>query len=256
MHVPVQIFSERCSGSNHLASFIAKNFPEISIGAHFGLKHWIPYKKSIENRDRVFVLILARSPFDWLRSIHRKPWHAAFHLRELDFSNFIRAEWSCIWDTDAGIDRNHRLWNQEMNLERHPQTGERFKNILEMRSIKHKVWLDVAAETPLHYLACYEDLVKDYAGFSHNLAERANISTPKQIIIPPGYKAKMSWKRKLLFRASFGLVGGYQPKPPTPLSEADIEFIANALDPDIEAALGYDINALARHELQLCTQHS
>jgi hypothetical protein len=99
----IQIFSERCSGSNYMEQFIRANFPDVRLSWKSGWKHWIP-EKPIRGNDDLLFLIVCRQPFEWLRSIHRTPWHVAPPLRGLEFSEFIRSEWWCVYDEHARID--------------------------------------------------------------------------------------------------------------------------------------------------------
>ena len=104
----VQIFGERCSGTNYLKSLIEKNFTGVQITKAYGGKHWFikghhprgrtnrstDYEciRSLSDSDDTLFTIIYRNPFDWLRSLHTSPYHAGNHS-DLTFSQFIRKPW-------------------------------------------------------------------------------------------------------------------------------------------------------------------
>lgn len=92
-----QVLGERSSGTNFLNALIASNTTLVP-STLFGWKHGFPAARMIP-RDMV-VFVSFRHPIPWLRSMHRKPWHAADELKALAFSDFIRAPWITLVDED------------------------------------------------------------------------------------------------------------------------------------------------------------
>lgn len=247
----VQLYCERCTGSNFLESFLTANLPQVQISEKFGFKHWLSQEFLDEKafpQEMPFILLI-RSPYDWVRSIYRNPWHAAPRLKKLNFSRFIRAEWECVWDSDALIERSDPRWMQELEFERNPMKGfQRFRNILEVRRIKYQMWHERLADHPLYFRLAQEELEEEPETFLKSFAEKTGVALSESVMVPEGYKGQLSWKRKLLMIATQGLVGGYSKAPRYPLKPADIAFIHNHLDKEQEATWGYNLDALAELE--------
>ena len=109
----INLFGERCSGTNYLFHLVQKNFENVNINTHrFGWKHWFPGtagpgaevgKHAIqpcmqleESTDNDIFLVVFRDPYDWIRSMSKEPHHAHDHFY-LPFSKFIRREWKCYY---------------------------------------------------------------------------------------------------------------------------------------------------------------
>lgn len=247
----VQLFSERNSGSNYLEQLIAANLPEVDFVYDLGFKHWVTDRLTgcRQIPQDLLCAVLIRSPFDWLRSMHRQPWHTAPHLKQLGFSEFIRSEWHCVWDDQAQVDPADRRWMQEMLHERHPRAnGRRYYNIIEMRTVKHAVW-DQHLRDAKHYERLrHEAVLADPGAAVERVADALGVACPESITLPVGYKGKMSWKRRLVFLFTRGRKGGYQRAPKEPLSLEDIAYIRDQLDIAAEAYWGYDVDTLAAAE--------
>lgn len=249
----LQIFSERCSGSNFLESLITANLPEISITRDYGRKHWITNRligDGVMFDNRIYI-VLMRSPFDWIRSMYANPWHTDTNLRFLEFSEFIRREWKCIWDEDAGIDRSDHRWGTEMVFERNPQTGMRFRNICEMRTVKYRLWYELLNQQERFLAVNYDTAASDPAGFIQRFSKSIGMRAPDRPSVPKGYKGRLSWKREFLIRLSGGRIGGFKPKKKFMISSADLDFILSELDEELEAIWGIDLRQLVCREKSL-----
>jgi len=247
----VQLFAERCTGSNFLESLLASNLPTLKITRTYGNKHWLSPEFLNETcfSEATGLIILARSPFAWLRSIHRTPWHTTLKLRKADFSSFIRSQWVCVIDEHAGVSASDARFGQAILKESHPEeNGRPFSNILEMRSVKHRIWLDRLDPLPNFSRIRYEDLLLKPEMELKPIAEMAGENLPVPLRVTRAYKGKLSWKKKLFNELPFQGVGFYKPKPLYPLSMKDIDFIQNELDPEVESRLGYDLIKLAEQE--------
>lgn len=248
-----QLYCERCCGSNFLESFLSTNLPSIEIAATYGFKHWLSdeFLRQETFPETMPFLVLIRSPFDWIRSIYRNPWHATPTLKNMDFSDFIRAEWHCIWDGDARIDETDRRWMREMEFERNPLNRfKRFPNILEVRTVKYRLWNERLAGHPLYFRLALESLEFNPIAFLKDFSEKTGLPVPEETVVPEGYKGHLSWKRKLLHFATHGLMGGYSKAPRQPLEHRDIDFIHDRLDRNQEHSWGYDLDELAESEHQ------
>lgn len=85
----IQLFGERCSGTNYTAQLLINNFHEIQLTQQYGFKHRF-HNDNVAGSDNCLFLIVYRDAFDWLRSFHLQPFHAAPELRNISFAEFIR----------------------------------------------------------------------------------------------------------------------------------------------------------------------
>ncbi|MCK6553650.1 hypothetical protein L6Q96_03560 [Candidatus Binatia bacterium] len=225
----IQIFGERCSGTNYLEHLLRRNVPDVPLTWDFGWKHFF-HKPGVETAADCLFVVVYRNPFDWLRSLNRSPWHAAPALWNLDFAAFVRAPWWCVYDEHWPVERGDPRYGTELMFERSPETGERFANVVRLRSAKIRNWealREVAANTA--YVR-YEDLNARPAEFVESLCSRFGL--PRL----PTFHAVSEDKGKRR---------RYRPKTYTAIAEADLEFILAELDVPLETRIGYDVRALA-----------
>lgn len=247
----MQIFSERCSGSNFVEAFLRVNCPSIRFSRRYGFKHWLreSFLEAAEFPDDMLFLVIIRSPFNWLRSMHQRPWHAAPELRNLDFSEFIRRQWKCVWCEEGGISRDHPKWGRELEFERNPlRDGARFANILEVRRVKYAMWDARLRAAPGYLQVNFDHFVDDPMRLLQGMGKDVLAATRKPVRIPPGYKGRLSWKRRLALVLSCGRIGAYRRKPRKPICEKDVDFILHELDLEQERHWGFDLEALADAE--------
>ena len=249
----IQIFSERCSGSNFMESVLTTNHTGAEITWEYGWKHFFP-EKEMKSDPGLNVVVLARSPFRWLRSLHRQPWHVAPRLTGLSFSDFIRQEWECVRNKDSCIKKTDPSWNTEMLFERHPKTGERFRNVLEMRIVKHQEWLKLSHLNPNFISVSYEEIAKSPKHLLQKICQITGEDLPEKLVIPNSYKGSTQHGKQFLHRFTGGVLGNHRNKPRLPITLEDIEFIASSLDADLERTFGYDLEALKKEEVSFWKQ--
>jgi hypothetical protein len=131
-----KIYGERCSGTNFVETLIGSNFPKFRRGRRYNWeKHNFvnpPYAL-----DETLAVVVVRDVFDWLKSLHRSPHQVDYWYRDVDFSGFLRHEWSSTFNgflIPNQQDLNVRF--KELMYERHPVTGERIENVVELRNLK------------------------------------------------------------------------------------------------------------------------
>lgn len=227
----IQIFGERCSGTNYLETLLSKNLRSVSLTWDFGFKHFFPKRDIHEAPDYIFIIIY-RDPFDWLRSIYTQPWHVSPELKHAQFSEFIRMKWWCIWNEDAGITRNHPLYETEMMEERDPRTGNRFKNIIEMRDEKIRVWENIRNQSENYFYINYESLRANPERILQDISNEFGISMQERfhdIKHYKGVKWYQGWKTRL-FRRKLPII-----------SKQDRDYILTQLDTRLEKSIGYDV---------------
>lgn len=227
----IQVFGERCSGTNYLEQLLARNFPSTPLVWDYGYKHFFP-QAPFEHADDCLFIVLHREPIAWLRSLHRTPWHVAPPLRKLPFSAFIRHQWWCIWDAKSGKSRRDPLFGTEMMFERDPVTGDRFANVVQMREAKVRVWLSLCEQVRHGLSLRFEDLRNDPDGFTRRLTDEHGLQAAhgfQPVRRYKGVKWYQGWKTRLTRR------------PLAPVSDQDRDFIIGQLDRAVERAAGYDL---------------
>jgi hypothetical protein len=221
----IQIFGERCSGTNYLENLITSNFENVEITWDYGWKHWFPQNINMNNHNDCLFLVLFRDPYDYLSSLHNTPHHVDENLKNLRFSDFIRKEWKCVYDDISGIPENDPRVGTEMMFERNPDTGERFKNVLEMRNYKNKAFLSL------------EDSVKNYAKFKYeDLRKDPNILKS----LCQDFELKLKSPDIVNYKKYKKSNTTYKPKTYKPISIMDRIYIIKNLDLKLEKTIGYN----------------
>lgn len=228
----LQIFGQRCSGTNYLESLIVENIEDVKIVTDFGYKHFFPQVQSSNSNDCLFV-VLYRHPIDWITSFYRTPWHAPLALKKLNFSDFIRQEWFSVWDKHAGVTRSDLRWGREMMFDRDPVTGRRFANIIEMRAAKIRFWEALRQDSGNAVYLRYEDVVENPGSVIEKIVSALNAPQPRVVAEINSYKGGGSWYR--------GLGERLRRKRKPEVSREDMAFILRTLDRDLELSIGYDI---------------
>lgn len=187
-----QVYGQRCSGTNALIKLLERNLEDLEFTEDFGFKHWL-VPEEVKIPDDVFVVVIARQIDQWLRSLHAKPWHAHPELKEMDFGEFIRAEWRSVWDEDFwGIDKQHPKFGQPIEEELCPQTGSPFPNAIAMRTAKLRNWVDVASRANGHALVSHFELVTRPEELIERLAEATKLEMRKKFAPVTTYKGQES----------------------------------------------------------------
>lgn len=226
----LQIFGERCSGTNFVAQLLRRNVPRLTLTDDHGWKHGFPQGVEDCAEDFVFVIV-ARDPCDWVRSLRKKPWHAAGPLRDVDLATFVREPWWCEWGRDMPLAEDDPRIGTEMMHERDPDSGERYANALQLRTGKLRVWQELANSVRHHQLVRYEDVRQNPKAFVRAFAARFGMF-------------RWPW-----FRAVKTFKGGnerFVPKRYEPIAESERTWIESQLDAEVERAAGYDLAASLR----------
>ena len=219
----LQIFGERCSGTNFVAQLLRRNLPRLQLTDRYGWKHGFARATDDGAPECAFVIV-TRDPFDWVRSLHRKPWHAAGPLRDRSLAEFLREPWWCEWGRDMDLEEGDERRGQEMMHERDPTTGERFANVLQLRSSKLRDWQSLQSRVQ-HYVAVrYEDVLQSPKQFVRDAAKSFGLKRW------PWYRAVKTFK---------GGSERFVKKQYDELPAADRQWIVQQLDESIERAAGY-----------------
>ena len=231
----LHVMGERNSGTNYVQSLILNNCRAAQgerlfrreNQARLGWKHGFPVMKGAP-RD-VLALGIHREPMAWLQSMRRTPWHAARHLRDLPFSQFIRQEWQAVVDdTGLGVSPDDQIWHQELMSERDPLTGLRFANVMRLRNAKNRAFCTLDHMFPNILRVNYESVLANPVAFLDALCATY------------GFLRAEQFTTVIHDRATPGR-GVFVPKPIEPVSPADLKFITQELDLQMEESLGYQL---------------
>jgi hypothetical protein len=228
------VFGERNSGTNLASELLRRNFPAFAdsasdrIGPHgfrYGWKHGFP--QMLAAPASTLAIALFRGPETWLRSMHKRPWHAAPALRGLEFPAFIRAQWvSRVDERNFGVTDDDPRALKEMQWDRHPLTGARFANICKLRRAKNQGFLSLR----LRFVNClfirHEDLTADPEGFV-SLVSRHYGVTPCEGFQPVEHRRGRQAE------------GRFQSTTYAALDQSDHVFVWSQLDKGQEEQLGY-----------------
>lgn len=228
------VFGERNSGTNLAHELLRRNIPAFEnspgdrigrFGFRYGWKHGFP--QMLAAPETCLAIALFRHPETWVRSMHARPWHAVPALRALPFEEFIRAEWQArVDETNFGVTQGDPRALAELHWDRHPLTGARFANLLQLRNAKTLGFLSLSARFSNCLLLRFEDVQSDPEGFVSHVATTWNLART------PAFQPVTERRGK-------PADGTFQPEPRAPLSNADRAFLWAELDRAQEARLGY-----------------
>ncbi len=159
------IMGERCSGTNYLEELMVTNF-NIELTSNYGHKHFFgfyDFGKSEEEDDTLFIGII-RHPISWIDSFFREQHHISGKPRSLN--SFLSDEIDSVWD-------NGEIIKEDVNY----LTGNKYKNIFELRFMKNYYLLNVMPTKVKNYLLItYETLKKNPIKFLQSLESKYNLN--------------------------------------------------------------------------------
>jgi len=198
------IYGERCSGTNYLETIININF-DLELTWNYGWKHFFGFQdEQLKNSDDTLFICIIRDPVDWINSFLRDPHHLPLRYKknlseEEKLYDFLNKEFWSIDDNYYNADEQ-----KEIMEDRNIYTGERYKNIFEMRHTKIK-WMfeDLPKKVKNYIIIRYEDLINDFEKtllkFKNiELKVHENIIFPKNIIDVPYNKKKNAISSELI----------------------------------------------------------
>jgi hypothetical protein len=188
----ITIYGERCSGTNYLEQLLLLNF-NVEITYSYGWKHFFGFS-DLSNSDDVLFIGIVRNLHDWINSLYRDKYHLPLKNKknltnEQMLDEYLNKEF-------YSINNNN---NQEIMHDRNIYTGERYKNIFELRHIKNKFLIETLPTlVKNHCLITYDNLMNNFVDVmnkikNHNLEIKTNIIFPLNI----NYNAK---NKNLIFK--------------------------------------------------------
>lgn len=231
------LYGERCSGTNVIQKLIEIN-TSYRVAWDHGYKHW-PKQRSWDDVLEPIVLV-TRNPFDYFKSLYRKPWHAPDSIKNLSFEDFLRAEWWNIYDEEAHILPGDELYGKERMEERHPKKGRRFKNVIEMRTEKLRYLKTIyLSKAPKVSLVSFEDMIIDQKMTVKKILRDWGEGSNKRIKIIKSYKGSATLKRRTFNILTFYMFQKNVVTRGGDLSKNSEEYIRSNLDPELEAFFRY-----------------
>ena len=233
----IHLYAERCSGSNYLQRLLERNLTQSYPWNPFGWKHGFP-SSDVTTADDCLFLVLYRHPIPWIKSLSNKRWHASPELKELSFSDFIRAEWMSVYDDDYHELRDMSLKGQEIMIERHPDTGERFRNVLHLRTEKTRRYEALAEHCSNVCFINYEDLATQSDAHMRQLENVFALPFRKRLRAIHTYKGKRL-ARHNFYKRKFYKRFWFRPEVYPEMSIADYCYVFSQLDGGLEKQIGY-----------------
>jgi len=170
----VTIYGERCSGTNYLEELLLLNF-DVEIVWDYGFKHFFGFNDYLTNSDDTLFIGIIRNLEDWINSLYREKHHLPTHLTE-NIDTFLT-------NTFYSLDYS----GNEIMSDRNIDTGERYKNIYELRLVKNKYLIEKMPKLVKNYcLITYDDLVDNFLDVMNklkncNLKVKDNINFPLNV---------------------------------------------------------------------------
>ncbi len=235
-----KIFGERHSGTNFIEFLVKGNL--LNNGNEtleydnwaYGHKHYpcwfeLPLNffhgpnrnYNFEGSEHVLFLVIYRNPYAWLRGMQEGPFDSC--LFNIEFSQFIRTPWELDpLNYFANIEMQKNPW-----VDRNPQSGELFENVMKLRSAKIRTMQQIKDRVENIYYINYETL-RDFP--EQVLQEIANLFQLKRTPI----------FNPVLYNKGDPNLGIFTPRY-LPISPDDMQFINEQLDREIERSIGYEL---------------
>jgi hypothetical protein len=173
----VTIYGERCSGTNYLEELLLLNF-NVEIVWTYGWKHFFGHDDLSHSDDTLFIGII-RNIEDWINSLYREK----HHLPEV----LTKTVDTYLSNTFYSVDVKNNNEEIERMTDRNIDTGERYKNIFELRLVKNKFLIEKMPKLVKNYcLITYDELVGNFLSIMHklrdcNLKIKDNINFPLNV---------------------------------------------------------------------------
>lgn len=171
----VQIFGERCSGTNYLENIINLNFDVEFVWKYW--KHFFSFENLNDCDDTLFICI-TRDPVKWLNSLYQNPHHLCLEMCK-DKETFLNHEVTSYKDPNS---TEHEMC--EIMEDRHIYTKNKYKNIFELRHTKLKFMIDDLPSRVKNYVMIrYEDLLNNFDE-TINKIKKFNLKIKNEEIFP------------------------------------------------------------------------
>ena len=178
----IQIFGQRCSGTNYLEQLLLTNFSDVEISHQYGSKHvWnARLQNEIKKHEQVNIIIIVRNPYNWIRSIYKQPHHCP-QLLGISFFQFITREWIA-YDKAGWNSLDPRIRLDRLN--RAPVL-EKFENVIDLRNKKNMLFQSIFQDYPdrtifVNYENIYKNIDHELTRISEKFVLKKREGTFKQ----------------------------------------------------------------------------
>ncbi len=212
MITKVTIYGERCSGTNYLEELLLLNF-DIEITWCYGWKHFFGFSDLSNSNDTLFIGII-RNLEDWVNSLYRDKYHLPKHLTDT-IDTYLNDPFYSIYED-----------NTEIMDDRNINTGERYKNIFEMRLVKNKYLIEQMPNLVENYcLITYDNLINKFVDTMHKL-KTCGLKVKDNIDFPLNVKYYKKNKTTIFTKKPNKI-----PTTKMPIDNAELYFYENLLFP-------------------------
>lgn len=212
----VTIYGERCSGTNYLEELLICNF-DVEIVWKYGWKHFFGFNDLTNSDDTLFIGII-RNLEDWINSLYREKHHLPRHLTETVDTFLTNTFYSILNKYDENM------------CDRNIDTGERYKNIYELRLVKNKYLIEKMPKLVKNYcLITYDDLLDNFLNVMNKL-KNSGLKVKDSINFPlnVNYFKK---QKNILFKKK----ENYIPKEKIIIENEELKFYEKLLFPNKSA---------------------
>jgi hypothetical protein len=217
------VYGERCSGTTIMSNLMKTNFDLEEEPRQYGWKHFFA-NQNYDNTDDVLFIGVVRHPIQWLCSLKKNPYHLSKNLTKGDWRSFLLNEYSSYYD-------NNRGEKSEVRNSRHIHTGEKYKNLFELRKVKAEYFLDHLPNLVKNFILInQEDLEKDLQGTMKKIQTQFNLnkkSSGDKFVGTQFYKGNQKQ-------------GKYKPKQ-YKVDNETLKIIMDNLDLEVESRLRYNL---------------
>tara|TARA_B100000886_G_scaffold339800_1_gene306425 strand:+ start:5772 stop:9152 length:3381 start_codon:yes stop_codon:yes gene_type:complete len=196
------IYGERCTGTNYLENIINMNF-DVNITWEYGWKHFFGFQDDkLKNSDNTLFICIVRNLPDWINSFYREMHHLPLRYKnnmseEEKIDEFLNKEFWSFFDNNGNRDIS-----KEIMEDRNMYTGERYKNIFELRNTKIK-WMieDLPNKVKNYIFIRYEDLENNFEKILLEIKDKGleikkNINFPLNTTIYKSQEDKVFQKKE------------------------------------------------------------
>lgn len=223
-----QVIGERSSGTNFIKRILGRNTglkPTEALGWKHGHSH------SLAIPEDLLVIVAVRNAKDWARSMFSKPWHTRTSLQKLEFTDFLRSPWKTVIDRPRyfeGMTHGNEA-GRILQLDRDVLTGLPYPNLFALREGKLFSHLSFSNRGCAFCLVRMEVATKTPDAFVEQMLSAFSLP-PLAAPLKPVHK-----------RLGSRFVPSVETRPELPegWAEADLAFLKENVNADLEALLGY-----------------
>lgn len=222
-----QVLGERCTGTNYMRFLLERN-TQLAGTRKYGWTHGFPGFTAIFPTD--LIVIMAREPESWLKSLYTKPFHVPDEFTNISFSEFLRSPWITVLDRPRGMSalRGRKALGLPAQADRHPITGTPPANPVQLRNTKHAAFWGILNRDCNVALVRHSDLIGNPQAVLRAIRDVFDLKINAGELILPS-----TWLGK------FGrTLSGPRRSEPV-FTQEDRDFLSNELDHEMEGRLGF-----------------